>query len=106
MRKEIPPSPTEQSETRDPAPARDCELCAITSAMDGATLCADCAAMYGTVSARAVPGLCDCGHPAEGSRVYLYRKDGTRQTLCGKGCVRRHFQETFRFFLGTPRSMR
>lgn len=77
-----------------------CFACELLPAVSETSMCKDCAAMYTTVSSRAVPGTCGCGHPATGRRVFIYRKGRTEHTLCGTSCVTAHFREEFRVFLG------
>lgn len=79
-----------------------CFVCELSPAVSETSMCTDCAAMYRAVSSRAVPGICGCGHPATGRRVFVYRKGRTEQTLCGRSCVTAHFKEEFRIFLGEP----
>lgn len=79
-----------------------CFVCKLAPAVNETSMCTDCAAMYTTVSSRAVPGKCGCGHAATGRRVFIYRKGRTEQTLCGPSCVSAHFREEFRVFLGVP----
>lgn len=87
----------------EPTKGQFCWVCKITPAANASDMCEDCAAMYRPISARAVPGKCNCGHPAEGATVYAYRKGSTEQALCGLGCVKAHFRKTFQVFLGASR---
>jgi len=91
------------SATQVPRPATGpvcCCVCEVAPVIEGEDLCIDCAAMYQAISARVIPGPCDCGHPAKGARAYRYRTDRTEETLCGLECVRTHFRKVFRLFLG------
>jgi hypothetical protein len=77
-----------------------CFVCKLSPAVSETSMCADCAAMYGTISSRAVPGSCDCGHSATSRRVFIYHKGRTERTLCSRSCLTAHFKEEFRVFLG------
>jgi len=77
-----------------------CCVCELSPAVSETSMCTDCGAMYGTISSRAVPGTCDCGHRATGRRVFVYHKGRTEQTLCGRSCVAAHFRRMFSVFLG------
>jgi len=85
-----------------PAAARDekCFVCAIEPAVRDTSMCAGCADMYSTVSSRVVRGACSCGHPPTGRKAFIYGKGRTEQTLCGPSCVKAHFRQAFRVFLG------
>jgi hypothetical protein len=106
---EKPPSKAKLARARspqpDPQPVREtdqtCWLCEISPAAESGALCVDCDAMYGMVSARLIPGLCDCGHPPDGMKVYLYRYGRKEESLCGRSCVQRHFRQVFEIFLGS-----
>ena len=97
---EMPTETRRASRAPSVSPDELCFVCAITPAAGESSMCPDCAAMYRTVSARVVPGTCDCGHPAEDRRVYVYRKGRNEQTLCGRSCVGVHFRKIFAPFLG------
>jgi len=106
---ERPPSKPKPAGVRPPQSSPDavpgagqiCWLCEIAPAVEDGGLCPDCAAMYRMVSARLIAGLCDCGHPPEGAKVYLYRYGRKEESLCGRSCVQHHFREKYRFFLGS-----
>lgn len=95
--------PPEPPQPPRPIAERLCTICQAAAAVDDQVMCGDCTAMYRPLSARAVPGLCDCGHPADGAKVYAYRQRGAEQTLCGLRCVVNHFRDKFRLFLGASR---
>lgn len=80
-----------------------CRVCNVVPAVHEHRFCAECNAIYRMVSARVVAGVCDCGHPADDNKVYVYRRGCTEQTLCSLQCVMSHFRKVYWAFLGIPR---
>lgn len=86
-----------------PTSGQLCYVCEIAPSTTGASMCDECAAMYRPIGAMAVPGRCNCGHlPAE-DKVYVYRKGGAEEALCGIECVKAHFSLVFGLFRGARR---
>lgn len=88
----------------EPCTGSPCWVCGITPSTGTAGMCHECAGMYRSISAGAIADLCSCRHTATGSKVYVYRKGGTEELLCGRECVRAHFNKIFGLFRGVAGS--
>lgn len=94
------PRPKSPPKTDPVVPSEQlCWLCEVATPAENSSMCVDCTIMYRSVSARMAPDRCDCGHPPDGTEIYLCREGGTEESLCGRSCVKRHFEDQFRPFL-------
>lgn len=80
-----------------PAPVEPlCWLCEVAPPAENSSMCVDCTMMYRSVSARMAPDRCDCGHPPDGTEIYLHEEGRSKESLCGRSCVKRHYEDRFR----------
>lgn len=88
-----------QGGERVQVPPPRCICCEMNQPHTAEGLCESCGSMIEVKSARVVSGKCSCGHAAEGDVVYLFRTPDSSKSLCGIGCVRRLWEQTFAPFL-------
>ena len=93
------PAGAAQGGERVQVPPSRCICCERNPPLTAEGLCGSCGSMFEVKSARVASGKCWCGHEAEGSVVYLFRTPDSSKSLCGIGCARVLWEQTFAPFL-------